>query len=292
MTISESFRLLLSRTEPLASELDLARSHANSIETRLSSEFTVKKFLIVGSHSRDTAIRSHSDVDYFAVIARKDARWGEDSKNSNTVLANVRRVLDAAFDQTDVAKDGQAIVVGFGRGERSVDVVPAVFQGMSPNGRPVYGMPDGAGKWMPTSPEGHNKYIAEANGRSGGKLRGTAQLLKFWRECRSPRVPIMSFHLELLLAGDDVCRVGMSYADCVLAAFRLLARRECRGYPDPLGISGNVRAAGTDAKRATALAAVQYARDHAASAVEADARGDLAEARRQWDIVFNGSFPW
>jgi hypothetical protein len=292
MNISESFRLLLSRIEPLASELDLARSHANSIEARLSSEFTVKKFLIVGSHSRDTAIRSHSDVDYFAVIARRDARWGDDSKNSNTVLANVRRVLDAAFEQTDVAKDGQAIVVGFGRGERSVDVVPAVFQGMSPNGRPVYGMPDGAGKWMPTSPEGHNKYIADANGRSGGKLRGTAQLLKFWRECRSPRVPMMSFHLELLLAGDEVCRVGMSYADCVLAAFRLLARRECRGYPDPLGISGNVRAAGTDAKRTTALAAVQYARDHAASAVDADARGDLAEARRQWDIVFNGAFPW
>lgn len=292
MNISESFKLLLSRIEPLSSELDLAQSHANSIEARLASEFTVRKFLIVGSHSRNTAIRSHSDVDYFAVIARRDARWGEDSKNSNTVLKNVRQVLDAGFDQTEVAKDGQAIVVGFGRGERSVDVVPAVFQGMSPNGRPVYGMPDGTGGWMPTSPEGHNKYIGEANTRSGGKLRGTAQLLKFWRECRSPRIPIMSFHLELLMAGEDVCKVGMGYGECVLAALRLLARRECRGYPDPLGISGSVRAAGTDAKRLSALGAVQYARDHAASAVEANAQGDLAEARRQWDIVFNTSFPW
>jgi hypothetical protein len=292
MNISESFRLLLSRIEPLPSELDLARSHANSIETRLSSVFSVRKFLVVGSHSRDTAIKSHSDVDYFAVVARKDARWGEDSKNSNTVLTNVRRVLDAAFEQTDVARDGQAVVVGFGRGERSVDVVPAVFQGMSANGRPVYGMPNGAGGWMPTSPEGHNKFIAESNTRSGGKVRGTAQLLKFWRECRTPRVPIMSFHLELLLAGDEVCRVGMSYADCLLASLRLLARRECRGYPDPLGISGNVRAAATDAKRSSARDSVVYARDHAASAVQADARGELAEARRQWDIVFNGAFPW
>jgi hypothetical protein len=292
MNISESFRLLLSRIEPVATELELARSHSSSIASRLSTEFTLNKLLVVGSHSRETAVRGYSDVDYFAVIARRETRWGDDWKNSNTVLGSVRRVLDAGFEETEVAKDSQAIVVGFGGGERSVDVVPAVFQRMSPNGRPVYGMPDGNGSWMATSPEGHNKYILEANTRTGGKLRGTAQLLKFWRECRSPRVPIMSFHIELLLAGEDVCKVGLSYGHCVLEALRLLARRECRGYPDPLEISGNVRAAATDAKRASALAAVQYARDHAVSAVDADARGNLDEARRQWDIVFNGQFPW
>jgi hypothetical protein len=292
MNVSDSFRLLLSRIEPVTTELELARSHASSIASRLSGEFTLNKLLLVGSHSRETAIRGYSDVDYFAVIARKETRWGDDWKNSETVLKNLRRVLDAGFEETEVAKDGQAIVVGFGGGERSVDVVPAVFQGMSTNGRPVYGMPAGNGTWMPTSPEGHNKFILDANSRSGGKLRGTAQLLKFWRECRSPRVPITSFHIELMLAGEDVCKVGMSYSQCVLEALRLLARRECRGYPDPLGISGNVRAAGTDAKRGSALAAVQYARDHAASAIEADARGKLDEARRQWDIVFNGQFPW
>ncbi|MEK7477241.1 MAG: hypothetical protein AAB152_16575, partial [Candidatus Coatesbacteria bacterium] len=43
--------------------------------------------------------------------------------------------------------------------------------------------------------------------------------------------------------------------------------------------------------RERALQTVGSSLDHAAAAVNAEAGGDLEEAYRQWDIVFNNYFP-
>lgn len=48
----------------------------------------------------------------------------------------------------------------------------------------------------------------------------------------------------------------------------------------------------TESQRERALASVSNSRNHADSARTAEANGDLQEARRQWDIVFNDKFPW
>ena len=116
--------------------------------------------------------------------------------------------------------------------------------------------------------------------------------MKFWRECREFRIPLSSFHIEILLAYEQVCKVATPYADCMLEILRSLARRECRAIRDPYKIAGNIPAVKTDAQRERALASVTDSRNQAESAVNAEARGDINEARRQWDIVFNGRFPW
>jgi signal transduction histidine kinase len=54
------------------------------------------------------------------------------------------------------------------------------------------------------------KYIREADVRSGGKLRHVAQLMKHWRECRSPRVPLSSFHIEMLLVSARNCMTSFN----------------------------------------------------------------------------------
>jgi hypothetical protein len=56
-------------------------------------------------------------------------------------------------------------------------------------------------------------------------------------------------------------------------------------------VSGNVAAVKSETQREAALRSVIYSRDHANEALYAELRGDHIEAQRQWNIVFNGSFP-
>ena len=145
---------------------------------------------------------------------------------------------------------------------------------------------------METAPEAHNTYLKAADTQSVGKLRRTTQLLKYWRSCRTPAIPLASIHLELLLASENVCVGAKSYSRCLRDAFHLLRNRECRGLRDPLGIAGVLYAVQTTAQAEQLVSAVDYAAEHAQSAVEAQERKDWKEALRQWDIVFNGKFPY
>jgi hypothetical protein len=291
MTVAGCFLTLLSRIRPLPGEVAQALKHAYSIKARLGNSFRLRKFLLVGSHARETAIRRYSDVDYFAVFSRDDFRWGDGYKSSNTVLDNLRTDLGNRFRQTSVYRDGPAVVASFRQGDYGVDVVPAIFWEMNSRKWPIYYMPDGNGGWIRTSPEYHNKFIRDADGRSVGKLKRTVQFVKYWRECRTPRTPISSFHLDLLVADQGVCLGAKSYARCLAEVFQLLARRECRAYQDPLKVSDYVNAVKMGAQHEAALQAVNYACEHATKAIEAEGCGNQQEACRQWDIVFNGNFP-
>lgn len=291
MNISESFQLLISRIQPLETELQAARQHLATIRTRLETEFEVSKCFPIGSFARGTSIRGFSDTDLLAVFRKTVFTWGDNLINSDTALEKVRVALAERYPNSDVYKDGIAIAVSFSDG-RHVDVVPGVFDSMFKEKWPVYLIPDGSGIWMQTSPSLYDAYLSDANTASGSKMIYVAQLMKFWRECREPRIPLSSFHIEMVLAYEEVCKGVKSYADCMLEILRSLARRECRAMRDPYGIAGNIPAVKTASQRERALASVTNSRDHAESAVSADLRSDLAEARRQWDIVFNTKFPW
>jgi predicted nucleotidyltransferase len=291
MTINESFFELIRRIQPPESELQAARQHLATIRTRLETEFEVSKVFPVGSFSRGTSIRGFSDTDLLAVFRKVVFTCGDNLINSETGLEKVRQALVERYPNSDVYKDGIAIAVSFSDG-RHVDVVPGVFSSMYREKWPVYLIPDNAGGWMQTCPSIYDAYLSGANTESGSKLIYVAQLMKFWRECREPRIPLSSFHIEMVLAYEEVCKGVKSYADCMLEILRSVARRECRAMGDPYGIAGNIPAVKTASQRERALASVANSRDHAESAVNADGRGDIQEARRQWDIVFNQKFPW
>jgi predicted nucleotidyltransferase len=291
MTINESFFELIRRVQPLDTELQAARQHLAAIRTRLETEFDVSKCFTIGSFARDTSIHGFSDTDLMAVFRKTVFTWGDSLINSDTALEKVRQALAERYPNSDVYKDGIAIAVSFSDGQH-VDVVPGVFGSMYQEKWPVYLIPDNVGGWMQTCPSLYDAYLAGANKESGSKLIYVAQLMKFWRECREPRIPLSSFHIEMVLAYEEVCKGVKSYADCILEILRSVARRECRAMRDPYGIAGNIPAVKTASQRERALASVTNSRNHAESAVNADGRGDIQEARRQWDIVFNGSFPW
>jgi hypothetical protein len=266
-------------------------THRDAISSRLGSQFDLYRLLTIGSFVRGTDIAGQSDVDLFAVFKKDEITWGGSVKSSTTMLDNVRAALVGRFPNSSIERDVHAIVVKFSSGV-TVDVVPAYFAGMTTDSRfPTYAMPDGSDGWMRVSPDAHRAYINEADTQSVGKLRGTARILKYWRSCRSPMIPLSSFHIEMVLAQERICTGAKSYASCFTELLMKLAARECSALHDPLGIAGNIPAVKVPSLHQRTTDAVRSSRDHAKSAQDNDYWGGTAEARRQWDIVFNGSFP-
>jgi hypothetical protein len=287
--ISNSFNELLRRIQPLRSELDAAQQHIDVIKTRLRTVFEISDFRIAGSLARGSSIRGFSDADLFAIFRRRNFTRADRLINSDTALSNIRAELIARYPYSSIGKDVMAIAAEFSDG-RNVDIVPALFDRMHADKWPIYLIPDGIGGWMETCPSLYDAYIAQANRQSGNKLLYVAQLMKFWRECREPRIPLSSFHIEMVLASEEVCKVARSYSGCMLDILRSLARRECRAIQDPYEIAGNISAVKTASQRDRAFASIIHSRDHASSAVSAESSSSV-EARRQWDIVFRGRFP-
>lgn len=285
------FQQLLSRLESTPTEQITYGLHAGSVERALGM-----RSRIIGSFARGTYVRRTSDLDLLVTVPREEARHAGALVSSASVLGSLRDRLNTTFARTEVRRDGQAIVVHFGDGSRCVDVVPGVFDGMVEvarlgTKRPAFLIPTGDGRWQRTSPEAHDHYLADEDRRAGHKLRSVAKLIKHWRLCRTPEVPLQSFHVELVLAATGVCVGPRSYSQCLREAFAALASRSAMGLRDPLGISGIVPAASTQPGREACHRAVVYAADHSSRALEAEYRGQFQEAQRQWNIVFNNGFP-
>lgn len=291
MSVVSRFKTLITRIAPSSSELTKARSYIGSIRSRLYKDFAVKKFVKIGSHSRQTAIRSYSDVDYIVVLSRDEVKWGSGWVASSTILNRIRNSLLTRYWSTTVRRDQQAVVIDFGRGQNSVDIVPAFYYKAGPHNYPIYAIPNGVGEWTATAPELHSKYLRKEDIRSRFQLRRTVQLIKFWRFCRIPNIPLLSFHLEMLISAEGVCIGAKSYAECLYRTFQLLSSRECRALRDPLGISGNIPGVATSNQQEYACKAVAYAYDRSYRALYAEQQKDIKEAYKQWDIVFNGQFP-
>lgn len=287
-----AFNKLLNQLEPTQTGITKGKLHAQTIKKRLISSFQLNNSFFMGSTVRETAIKGVSDVDLLAVFPRQMLKWGNGWISSDTFVRNIRSDLDMRFHATDVCRDAQAIVIHFGNGSEPVDVVPAVFHEFKTEHKvPVYLIPNGSGGWLETAPAAHNNYIKAANMKSGGKLRKTVQLLKHWRNSRTPSIPLSSIHIELLLASSGTCVGAKGYAQCLFEAFHLLHKRECRGLHDPVGLAGTLYAVKTEAQANRLVDSVEYALEHAAKAVIAETEKNWREALRQWNIVFNDAFP-
>jgi hypothetical protein len=289
--VADGFKVLLESLEPLSYELEAAASHAGSIKARLSASFDLKRFEIIGSHARRSAIAGYSDVDYLAMLGRDEVRWGGSIVASTTVQNRVRAELIDRFKDTYVRKNGPAVVVHFSGGEFPVDVVPAYFLGPHQTGWPLYGIPDGADGWMQTSPGYHNKYIGDADARCMGRLHQVAKLLKCWRDARSPSIPISSFHMEMLLAAEAICDGYGTHRECLAACLRKLCTRGAAALRDPLKVSGNIVACRTEAQREQTVIALEAATDWADRALNAEGERNEDDACELWNRLFNGDFP-
>jgi len=293
-SVHEGIQEYLGRLQPSPVEVENRKSHKRTIEQAMTAEFKgFNEVLVIGSHTRDTAIHIYSDVDYFAKLGIDDVTWGGSRVNSTTTLDRTKKALQARFWRTDVRVDGPAVVVSFGQGAGAVDVVPGVWVGTTSTSPqyPLFEIPDGAGGWLRTSPQRHAKHLRDEDERAGGKLSRAIKLLKGWKYARSPKVPVLGFYLELLIASEGVCVGAKSYQNCLNDAFRLLRDRAGASLNDPLGISGRIPGANTDGQRQSLTEAARYAADKSASALNAEVAGRIGEAFDYWKMVFNNEFP-
>jgi len=275
--------------QPTGGEIKSAISNVGSTKRRLQNSFNLRKFQRIGSHARSSAIKSFSDLDFLAVLARNETKWGGSFVKSNTILNKVSQDLNSRFVSTTIRRDAQAVVLQFDGGQKSMDVVPGIFHEMK-NKRPVYLIPDGYGEWMESSPEAHNSFINRENLRSKEKLKKVAQLVRCWKCSRASNIPISSFYIDLLLAHSEICVGAKSYPMMMYEFFKLMSDRGCRGLRDPLGIAGVVYAVKTDAQGNVLISHIENSLEHATRAVVAETNRHFKEANRQWNIVFNHNF--
>jgi predicted nucleotidyltransferase len=279
---------LVGQIQPRTAEVNASKVHLSVVKDRLNHSFDVSRISLIGSHARDTAVRSYSDLDVLVVVRKNEAKWGGRIVTSTTLMGRVLDELRTRYPNTNIRRDGQAAVIAFAASGQSLDVVPAMFRKF--DRFPVFDIPNGLGDWRQTSPETHDRYFQDADKRSGGKLRRVAQLMKWWKHSRTDPFPLASFYTDLLLASSGVCSGIKSYSRCVCDAFALLRERDCRALQDPCGVAGLVRSCETDGQRQTLNNAVEYAWEHACCALSAEIRGDSPEANRQWGIVFNACY--
>lgn len=299
MTVADRFHTLLSQIAVGARELADYDSHRQSVQQAVGAAYAGSRCQVMGSHARGSAISGTSDLDLLAALpigALRRSAGSRELVSSNTVLTTLRDRLNARFHATSIRRDGQAVVVGFGDGARDIDVVPAAFAQMLyvpalDAKRPTYWIPDGTGSWLLTAPSAHNDYIARADRSAGGKLKYTAQLLRHWRRSRAQKIPMLTFHAELVLAHGRTCNGMRGYGHLLADSFDLLATRRGAALQDPLGISGYVPIASTSAKRDQVATSLAHAAEHSAKALAFESVGRFTQAYEQWSIVFNGQFP-
>jgi len=289
-SVAAQFRILLKELGPQSAEVARAKRQLDGIKKRISNTYPVARAAIIGSHVKGTALKFYSDVDILLVLRRDAIRRGEGFISSGTLLKNIRDELRGRYPTTEIRRDAQAIAVRFGRGEHGVDVVPAIFGTPSKTSHPVYIIPDGNGGWLNTSPDGQLQALKAADEKAGGKLSALIRLTKWWMFSRTRWIPLDSTHLEAVVLKMGVRRLE-SYASLVSKVFVTLHGRAGSSIRDPIGISGLLPIASTEAQRQEVLAAVRYAADHSLRAVEAEEDGNYGEAIRQWKIVYNQSFP-
>jgi hypothetical protein len=151
---------------------------------------------------------------------------------------------------------------------------------------PVYSVPGEDNQWIEASPERHSALISHANARGGAKLRSIAQLIKIWQFAGSPPFEISGLYVDMMLATSDIASGIKSYGQCLSDFFEELVQRDIRGLPDPTGVSGLIVASPSNDALERLYDAAKAATERAQAALDAQARGDNAEANRHWEAIF------
>lgn len=284
-TVNEGFEEFLLRLVPTKAQREAGAGHRASVKAALESTLTVRNFYQTGSFSHGTGVRGHSDIDALVSI-------GESKPDSSyTALNWVKNALSKRFPLTTVKIRRPAVVVEFGGGYETWEVIPAFMTGRGGQGQWVYDVPGpSTGTWMDSAPKEHLAYVNECNEKPHkGDAKDLARLIKAWKYYRE--VPISSFYLEMRCAQRvkqqstyihvwDVCQVLESMDDHHLAAMN-----------DPRGASGRIHACSSDSAREDALSKLKTAAGRARKALGAYSAGDPVAAFYYLDLLFGGKFP-
>ena len=288
LDIRTNFEKYLARLAPVSAELRKGASHKASVKSCLAKAFKCYSLFETGSIHNDTGIKHYSDTDYFAVIPKDKLR-----NNSREQLRLTKEELKYTFGRTkNIRVNSPAVTIPFGvyRSE-DLEITPCFFNGTiaTPLGdRKAYGIPDGNGGWMLSSPQAHKAFVAYHDRRLKGRLRPLIKLIKAWKFERN--VPITSFYLELRIASMFADRKLIYVASDVASILNSLCENELARVRDPMRVSGYVQPCTTNEKRRTTLSKLETAATRAHKACYYLDR-DPKQAIHYWKLLFGPKFP-
>lgn len=161
----------------------ISRSIA-TLQSRIDNHFdTVKERFVFGSYTRDTILPrrmdSSSDIDLMVV-------FNDPYYQPQTYLDRLRRFVEASYSRSEIKQSSPTIVLELNH--IKFELVPARDPGIG------YEIPNGAGGWQITYPNGFNKTLTDANAANYYMLKPAIRLLKFWNAQNA--YPFASFALE------------------------------------------------------------------------------------------------
>lgn len=256
---------------PSSTQFAGARSHRESIQTRLDSDLGIFGMFEIGSLRHGTGIWLYSDADYLVSLkgTKPISPW--------TTLNKVKSSLQARFPSTTVVVRQPAVVCRFSDGD--VEVVPGYYTDGG------YSIPDPTGGWMLTHPSAHNTWVNEVNKKFDGAAKKLARQVKIWKYKRN--VPVSSCYLEMRAAthidGEDTY---LPLWDLYLSLNKMKTA-ELAAMNDPTGLGSRFTATSSESNRVDALSKLSTAVSRALKAKDYAAAGDDENAIAQLKLLFN-----
>lgn len=214
--------------------------------------------------------------------------------NSTKVLNAVKKALESVsqYKQSDIGRNGSAVVLNLKSYDWSFDVVPAcavTAQGAS--GTSYFIIPDGNGTWKRTDPRADGNRTSAASGKHNGNFLPAVRLLKYWnRRTNKPR--LSSYYFETLLTNRALA--GTAYVSVQAAVEDLLfGVRETvlNSCADPKGHEPALDSGIDSETKRKVRDAASTAWHEAYNAGKDEANGRHKEAISRWKTVFGNDFP-
>lgn len=120
-SVNEGFEEFLKRLVPTQAQRDAGASHRATVKAALQARIDVRNFYETGSFSHGTGVRGYSDID--ALVSINETRPG----SSYTALNWVKDALSARFPLTTVKIRRPAVVIEFGGGYETWEVIPGIY---------------------------------------------------------------------------------------------------------------------------------------------------------------------
>ncbi|MFF8457166.1 hypothetical protein ACF06T_21810 [Streptomyces albidoflavus] len=187
-TLEKTFELFARRISLSQHELDDALERAKDICHFLSRDAAVQECKITGSMARSTAIQEFSDVDIVAaLIPSPSAR--------TTPYSVAARLLDVLRPRCPEARISENTVrISFAQGP-DVDVIPAIFDTVNPDGGVIYKIPSpDRSQWNTYAPEERNREINRKGALLGNEFIRLIKIVKWWSKRHGQ--PIASYEIE------------------------------------------------------------------------------------------------
>ncbi|MFF8438813.1 SMODS domain-containing nucleotidyltransferase [Streptomyces bacillaris] len=260
--------------------LTCARAISNYMENsrRWVEPYSFKKFRLIGSYARATAIREFSDID---LMFEFESIAALGSLASRPLLVGVRDLLERFVGPSIRISEMQEVVQMEYPDGLLLDILPAV-RGDSQN----YLIPDGLNGWRVTAPDVQDGYFRRRDAISNIHLPEFTRGLKFWNAEHGGLV--RSYHLESIVAQLGP-HLGNDYAMATHEAFQRLSGTV--KITDPVGRQGELSGYLSTVQREMIAALCRASAAESFAALEAQASGDYKRALAAWASVYGPLFP-